>query len=270
MTRAFVLGLTGNIATGKSTVAAMLAALGAEVIDCDRVAHQAIAPGGAAHGPVATRFAGVLREDGVIDRRALGRIVFADPAALADLEALVHPAVLAETARRVASSSAPVVVIEAIKLFEAGMHDDCDEVWAVHAARAVQLQRLMELRGMGHAEAEGRIAAQPDPADKLQRAGRVIDNDGTLEQTWRQVLRGWNAIPTVPPADAARPLPRPWASNAGDRRRVWGAWVALAVLLSLFAALNWGRADLSAANKAAVLALCTLTAGACAWMVARW
>ena len=269
MTRPYVLGLTGNIATGKSTVAAMLAELGADVIDCDQVAHEVMAPGGGANAAVAARFSGVQRDDGSIDRQALARIVFADAAALADLEALVHPAVLAESARRVAAAVAPVVVVEAIKLFEAGMDQDCDEVWAVHASREVQLRRLVDLRRLEPAEAEARIAAQPDPAEKLARSSRVVVNDGSLEQAWRQVLQGWNEIPAAQPVDFGQPLPARWATADGDRHGFLLSWAVLAVLLGGLAALNWGQAQLSALNRAAVLGLCTLTAGVCAWVVSR-
>ena len=121
--RRTLIGLTGNIATGKSAVARMLASLGAAVIDADRVAHAVMAPGGAAYAAVVDAFGPeILNPGGTVDRRRLGDIVFRDPAALARLEAAVHPAVLLEVGRRIAAAEAGVVLVEAIKLIEAGMH----------------------------------------------------------------------------------------------------------------------------------------------------
>lgn len=271
MTSPYVLGITGNIATGKSTVAQMLAALGAEHIDCDVLAHEAMAPGLPANAAVAARFAGVQRADGTIDRQALGRIVFDDPQALADLEALTHPAVLAEVARRVAASSAPVVVVEAIKLFESGLDELCTAVWAVTATKEAQLQRLMEQRHLEYDEAERRITAQPDPAEKVARADRVIDNSGSLRHTWRQVLAGWRAIPGAPQPGAHAPLPAAWRQEqAGQWRRWLLCWAALAAFCCVWTMLNWINAELTLANKAAILGAVVLVCGACSWVVLRW
>ena len=158
-----VIGLTGNIATGKSAVGQMLAELGAEVIDADKVAHQVMEPGQPAYAAIVAAFDDdIAPAGGPIDRRRLGEIVFADPAALARLEALVHPAVGQRIAELVARSTADVVVIEAIKLLEAGLSVRlCDEVWVVIAPRAAQLSRLMESRGLSRDEAVLRIDAQP-------------------------------------------------------------------------------------------------------------
>ncbi len=204
----YVIGLTGNIATGKSTVACMLAVLGACVIDADRLTHQTMRPGGPAYGPIVTRFgAAVVDADHEIDRQRLGAIVFSDAAALADLEALVHPFVVQETLRLLAECACPVAVVEAIKLLEAQMHAHCHAVWVVTCARDQQVRRLMETRGLSAAEAELRIAAQPDAQLKLARANCVIDNSGGLEETWQQVVAAWNAIPGICPA----PIGRSWA-----------------------------------------------------------
>jgi len=274
MTRPHVLGLTGNIATGKSTVALMLAELGAEVIDCDLLAHEAMAPGTATNAAIAARFGGVQQADGAIDRGALGRIVFADPAALAELEALVHPAVLAEARRRLAAARAPVVVIEAIKLFESGLDRDCDEVLAVATTEETQLQRLMDHRGMSFGEAERRMLAQPHQEGKLLRADRVIDNSGSLAATWKQVATVWRDVGSRcgAPQPAARPeLPASLRQPADDsRRRALIYWAILAVFFGVWMAINWINAGLSDSQKAFVLALCVLAAGACAWIVARW
>lgn len=201
----YVIGLTGNIACGKSTVAAMLRALGACVIDADHLAHEVMQSDGAVYAGVVARFGeGILRQDGEIDRAALGAIVFRDPEALADLERLVHPAVVAESLRRLAACDGAVAVVEAIKLLEAGMHRHCNAVWVVTCPREQQLARLMQTRGLTAEQAALRIDAQPPQALKVARADRVIDNAGALDETWRQVLAGWNAIPGVTPAPATR------------------------------------------------------------------
>ncbi len=203
-----VIGLTGNIACGKSTVAKMLEALGACVIDADRLAHEAMRPGTAVYRAIVERFGeGILAGNGEIDRRALGAIVFRDAEALADLERIVHPAVIAETLRRLGACERPVAVVEAIKLLEAEMHRHCHTVWVVTCSREVQLARLMTTRGLSAEEAEVRIAAQPPQALKVARADVVIENSGPLEETWRQVVRAWNALPGAPPA----PETAPWA-----------------------------------------------------------
>jgi dephospho-CoA kinase len=143
------IGLTGNIACGKSTVARMLAEMGAYVIDADAIAHEVIRKGTPAYEAILRRFGpGILRADGEIDRRRLGEIVFRDPAALRDLEAIVHPAVLAEIQQRVlACPDAPAIVIEAIKLIESGFARACDSLWVVTCPEPEQVRRLMEDRG---------------------------------------------------------------------------------------------------------------------------
>lgn len=203
-----VIGLTGNIACGKSTVAKMLEALGAYVIDADCLAHEAMRPGTAVHQAIMARFGeGILAKNGEIDRRKLGDIVFRDAEALADLERIVHPAVIAETLRLLVACERPVAVVEAIKLLEAEMHRRCDAIWVVTCSRDIQMARLMRDRRLSAQEAEVRIAAQPPQVEKVARADVVIDNSGTLEETWQQVVRAWNALPGVPPAPAVL-----WAS----------------------------------------------------------
>lgn len=190
-----VIGLTGNIATGKSAVAQMLAELGAEVIDADRIAHQVMEPGQSAYAGILAAFGDdIAPAGGPIDRRLLGEIVFADPDALARLETLVHPAVGQRIGELVASSTAAVVVIEAIKLLEAGLSLRlCDEVWVVTAPRARQLSRLMENRGLSRDEAILRIDAQPSQEVKIAQADVVIDNDGDLDALRQAVQRAWRA-----------------------------------------------------------------------------
>ena len=204
----FVLGVTGNIAVGKSTVVAMLAERGATVIDADRVYHELIAAGQPLLERIRERFGeGVMQADGSLDRAALGAIVFSDAAALADLDALTHPAVIAEIDRRVAETNG-VVVIDAIKLIESGHAETCDAVWLVVAEAAQQVARLMERRGLKRAEAERRVAAQPPLGPKLARADVVIDNSGTIAATETQVAEAWHLLPPhVRNAPALMPCP---------------------------------------------------------------
>ena len=191
----YCIGLTGNIATGKTTVGRMLAMLGAELIDADRVAHRVMAPDGAAYeGVVRTFGPHILASDSTIDRRKLGALVFADPAALRRLEELVHPAVTALIRAQIYRSPAPVVVIEAIKLLESDLAPLCDEIWVTTCPEELQLERLMTTRGLSREEAELRIRAQPPQEEKLAVADVVIDTSGTLEETRRQVRRVWEVL----------------------------------------------------------------------------
>lgn len=195
MARPYLIGLTGNIACGKSTVLRELKRLGAAVLDADKVAHRAMRRGTAVHRAVVSAFGkGVLRPDGEIDRRALGEIVFADPQALARLEAIVHPAVLAYTEEWLAKVPEEVAVVDAIKLIESGIADRCDEIWVVTCPEEEQLRRLMEYRGLSREEALLRIRAQPPQEEKVARADVVIDNSGRPEEARAQVRAAWAAV----------------------------------------------------------------------------
>jgi dephospho-CoA kinase len=193
----YVIGLTGNIATGKSTVARLLRACGAEVIDADRLAHALMAPGTPVWQAIRRTFGpGVIAPDGMIDRRTLGRVVFGDPRALARLEAIVHPAVGAALQERLQELQGrpqppPVVVVEAIKLVESGLTRLCDALWLVVAPREVQLERLVRRRGLTPAEADVRIDAQPPAEPKRALASVVLENAGSLENLRRQVWQAW-------------------------------------------------------------------------------
>jgi dephospho-CoA kinase len=191
-----VIGLTGNIGVGKSTVMALLAELGAVGIDADKVAHEVMEPGQPAYERIVARFGPPIAPDGgPIDRVRLGQIVFTDPAALADLEAIVHPAVFEVIQRRVAEADASVVAIEAIKLLEAGLSRQlCQQIWVVTAPREQQIQRLMSSRGLSEAEAILRIDAQPPQAAKVAQANVVIENDGSLNEVRAQVERAWQTL----------------------------------------------------------------------------
>jgi dephospho-CoA kinase len=195
--RRLLIGLTGNIATGKSEVARFLAELGAHVIDADKVAHEMMQPGGPAYTPVLQAFGpGILAADGTIDRERLGAIVFRDLAALRRLEAAVHPATIAEVGRRIAQATEPVVVVEAIKLIESGMHRGYDALWVVTAPRSLQIARLMDMRGLSEEEAALRVDAQPPQQEKAALADRVFINDSDLEQLQGKVETAWKQLQT--------------------------------------------------------------------------
>jgi dephospho-CoA kinase len=191
-----LVGLTGNIATGKSAVGQMLAELGALVIDADRVAHEVMEPGGPAFPAVVEAFGReFLTVDGDLDRRKLGEVVFRDPAAMSRLEAAVHPAVIAAVGERIAAAEAAVVVVEAIKLIEAAMHRAYDALWVVTAPRSVQIERLVQNRGLSHDEAALRVDAQPPQEVKAALADRVLVNNGSLEELRAQVWAAWQHLP---------------------------------------------------------------------------
>ena len=193
--RPVLIGLTGNIATGKSVVAKMLAELGARVIDADRVAHEVMTPGGPAYDAVVTAFGReIVAPNGAIDRAMLGEIVFRDPDALRRLEAAVHPATIEAVTQRISEASDPVVVVEAIKLIEAGMHRGYDELWVVTAPRSLQIERLVRKRGLAEEAAVLRVDSQPPQEEKAAVADRVITNDGDLVALREKVEVAWAEI----------------------------------------------------------------------------
>lgn len=189
----YVVGLTGNIATGKSTVLAYLAGKGAHIIDADKLAHVAMAPGGPAFAPIVAAFGiEILGVSGEIDRPALGRIVFANPTALSQLESLVHPQVLALARAEIEKSQAQIVILEAIKLLDGGATLTlCDESWVVTAPMDQQLRRLAESRGMSADDAQRRLAAQSSQEEKMARADVVIDNSGSLVHLYTLLDYQW-------------------------------------------------------------------------------
>ena len=179
------IGLTGPIGCGKSTVAPHLASRGAIVIDADRLAREVTEPGEPALTAIADRFGSeVIGADGRLDRPALGRIVFGDAAALADLEAIVHPAVrprILAALEAAAESDAVAVVLEAIRLVDGGYLDVVDEVWVVECSAATQRERLAG-RGVAADDAERRIEAQAELVARARDAAtRIIATDGSLE-----------------------------------------------------------------------------------------
>ena len=192
-----MVGLTGGIGSGKSTVAAMLAERGAVVVDADHLAREAVAVGTDGYRAVVDRFGSeIVAGDGTLDRRALAGVVFDDPAALADLNAIVHPAVRAAIAERVAelAGTDAVVVLEIPLLVESGRSYGASRVIVVDCPEDVAVRRLGQARGMDEADARRRIAAQVSRAERLAAADVVIDNAGPLDDLGPQVDALWAAL----------------------------------------------------------------------------
>jgi dephospho-CoA kinase len=190
----YVLGLTGNIASGKTTVGLMLLELGAfSYEDADQVVHELYLPGRPLVARLAEAFGpSVVGPDGGVDRQRLGQLVFGDPAALQRLEAIVHPAVqeaLVARLRRIPPEG--VGVLDAVKLVESGYAPLCHAVWVVTCPEEVQFRRLVEQRGLSPEEARMRLAAQPPLAPKLAEASEVIPNDGSLDRLRERVAAAW-------------------------------------------------------------------------------
>jgi dephospho-CoA kinase len=188
----YVIGLTGNIGTGKSVVRRMLEHLGAYGIDADALSHRAIAKGAPGYQPVIKAFGQyVLGPDGQIDRTKLGRLVFSDAEALKRLEDIIHPLVLEAIDLIISRSTQNVIVIEAVKLQENYLAGAIDSLWVVYAPEEIQLSRLVHVRGLQEKDARQRIASQPLAELQLGAANVIIKNVSTYEDTWRQVVKAW-------------------------------------------------------------------------------
>ena len=191
----FVIGLTGPIASGKSTVAELLRRRGAEVIDADLVYRSLLQPGSDLWRQVVDRFGpAIVGSDGQIDRAALGGIVFTDPEALGDLDRITHPAVVDDVRARIARSTASVIVVEAVKLAQSGLGSDVDALWLIHADPETRLRRLMSRSGLDEASAQARIAAAPDSVPEGVCVGATIDNSGGLASTSAAIDDAWRAV----------------------------------------------------------------------------
>lgn len=193
-----VIGLTGGIATGKSTAARVLGELGARVIDADAVARDVVAPGQPALADVVRTFGReMLQPDGTLDRKRLGALVFADADQRRALNAITHPRIAVETQARLArlrEEGHPVAVYEAALLVETGAHQGLDGLLVVACDEATQLARLIGRDGYSEADARARIAAQAPVADKLRAATWVVDTSGPLAETKKQLARVWEEI----------------------------------------------------------------------------
>lgn len=228
----YVIGLTGNIAVGKSVVRQMLQHLGAYTIDADGLTHQAMSPGAPAYQPIVEMFGKfILDGEGRVNRTTLGAVAFAVPEALTKLEQIIHPFVGQAVFALASRAQQRVIVIEAIKLLESDLAKMVDTVWVVDANVETQARRLMEKRKMSLEDARRRIVAQPPQSEKVARAKVVIKNDGSVEDTWKQVQAIWNAtvapivgvttpkavptMPAKPPTAALQPkAPAPAAPPA--------------------------------------------------------
>ena len=190
-----IIGLTGGIASGKTTVAGMLAELGAVIVDADQLSREAVMPGSPALEAIVDQFGGdVLRPDKTLDRTKLAQVVFGDQAARKRLEGILHPAIRQLAEQKLAASREagdPLVFYVAPLLIEAGALSRVDEVWIVHVDKATQLERLMAREGISEEEALQRIAAQM-PMEEKRKYGRVvIENGGGIESTRNQVREIW-------------------------------------------------------------------------------
>lgn len=199
-----VIGLTGNIATGKSMVRRMLEHLGAYTIDADALSHRVIAKGAPGYQPVLDKFGTwLLDKDKQIDRDKLGRLVFSDGQALTQLEDIVHPYVNQAVQMLAGRASQKVIVIEAIKLLETSLRSQCDTIWVTDARQEIQVERLVRKRGMKQEDALQRIHSQSAQKEKLATANVVITNEGSFEDLWKQVNEAWKKIS---PAAEAEPV----------------------------------------------------------------
>lgn len=196
-----IIGLTGGIASGKSTVARMLAALGARIIDADQLAREVVEPGTPGLEELSRRFPGVVDPGGKLDRKALGERVFASPSERKSLEAILHPrireAFLAQT-EQLQASGVDTVLYDVPLLFENGLDLGMNGTIVVFVPRSTQLSRLAARDGLTREQAEARLAAQLPIEEKAKKATWLIDNTGTLEQTRAQVERLWKTI-MLPP-----------------------------------------------------------------------
>lgn len=190
-----IIGLTGNIATGKTVVRKMLGHLGANTIDADALTHRIMAQDGPGYKPIVDLFGKfILDANGDIDRKKLGGMVFSDPEALKSLEAIIHPYVRKAVDYMIEKSPQDVIVVEAIKLLESPLRQRVDSIWVTAASEDEQLVRLASKRGMSTAEARQRMQNQSSQDEKKAAADVVIQNDGSFEDTWIQVQAAWQKL----------------------------------------------------------------------------
>jgi dephospho-CoA kinase len=192
MKKTIVIGVTGQLSTGKSTVSALLAQSGAAIINADLLAHRALRRNGACFKKVVRTFGNEILNKGEIDRAVLAKIVFADKAKLKKLEGIIHPFVIKETRRQVGlfrKSGKRIVVLDVPLLFETQMDRGTDFTIAVKASRAVQLIRIAQQGKIERLEALRRMRSQLSMTEKARRADMIVNNGGTLEQTEKQVAK---------------------------------------------------------------------------------
>ena len=198
-----VVGLTGGIASGKTTLSNWLAEQGAHIIDADAMGHMVIAPNGPAYEEVIAAFGPeIVAEDGTIDRKKLGAIVFSAPEKLQQLNAISHPLMADMMQREIVrvrvrpeEHRPPLIVLDAAILFEAGWNELCDQTWAVVTEPKIALARLMERNGLDEAAAQARLDAQMSNADRIQRADFALENNHQIDdlldaagELWEQLV----------------------------------------------------------------------------------
>ena len=216
----YAIGLTGNIATGKSVVRRMLEHLGAYTIDADALSHRVIAKGAPGYQHVLDKFGTwLLEKDGQINRSKLGRIVFGDEQALAELEDIIHPYVGQAVDLLAKRASQAVIVVEAIKLLESDLRNRCDAIWVTDAPPEVQVERLIRKREMSREDALQRVHSQSAQREKLAAAKVIISNNGSYDDLWKQVTEAWKQIaPSEETGPATQVLPRPAAGSFSLQR----------------------------------------------------
>jgi dephospho-CoA kinase len=215
----YVIGLTGNIATGKSVVRRMLEHLGAYTIDADALSHRVISKGAPGYQPVLDTFGKwLLDKDEQINRGKLGQIIFADKEALKQLEAIIHPYVRQAIDILVKRAKQRVVVIEAIKLLESPLRDQCESIWVSDAPQHVQVERLVRKRSLSQEEALQRVKMQAPQNEKLALADVVITNHGSYEDLWKQVNEQWKKLFPSQEGPATEILPKPAAGMLSLQR----------------------------------------------------
>ncbi len=205
-----IIGLTGNIATGKSAVMRLAHDHGALTIDADKIVHELMDNDATMQAAIAVAFGSeVRREDGRIDRKKLGEIAFADPTAMQDLEAMTHPAVGKEVDARILASKQKIIFIEAIKLLEGNLCDICHQIWVTRCSPQRQLERLRVCRGMETEVAAVRIKAQPPQEEKVAQSDVLIDTNGLMKDTEAQFGIAWARLPDPATAEPMNRLPLP-------------------------------------------------------------
>ena len=193
-----IIGLTGGIACGKSSVSAILKQKGAAVIDADKISHSLAEPGGMLYEMYVQHFGKDVLQDGVLDRRKIADIIYTDPKEKEWIDSKSHPVIACEMAKQLnaamAESSAPAVILDVPLLFESGWQKYSDVVWTVAAKRDVQIERIIKRDGLSREEAEKRIDAQMPLDEKCRLADIVINNDGTEAELRQEVDSLWDSI----------------------------------------------------------------------------
>jgi dephospho-CoA kinase len=200
-----LIGLTGNITTGKSAVMDMAAERGALTLDADKIVHEILDSDAEIQEKITSAFGvEIRRSGGKINRRMLGEVVFRDPQALKRLEEIIHPKVREALVTRIDASESRVIFVEAIKLLESGLAELCDQVWVTRCPEEIQIQRLMVCRGMDEATARSRVQAQSPQSEKTARADVVIDTGGTMDVTRAYFELAWRRLSQVAESPSSR------------------------------------------------------------------